>query len=257
MSVDHALTFLADGDLLWCSWCLVKSSHIENGTSALGRGVYKCDRCERRTLNCLNVCGATTQGGSLWDNIYCLVCNGDLIFWPEKDEIEVAPPIRSKNTTSTPNNHSTPVPSSPNSSHAQRGSSIPKASTSAVRASANDSPSRSTPTRTSRSPSSSPQTLSPKGPAKEQWRSGILGELDGLSDQLKVDSKRKTSDFQQRRSFVRRSSEGPDTQKSGSIKNGSRSVLLEPESPPVRAFRKESFTFNPDTPTCTPQTTSS
>eukprot|EP00290_Baffinella_frigidus_P050606 CAMPEP_0180406690 /NCGR_PEP_ID=MMETSP0989-20121125/41312_1 /TAXON_ID=697907 /ORGANISM="non described non described, Strain CCMP2293" /LENGTH=60 /DNA_ID=CAMNT_0022410447 /DNA_START=66 /DNA_END=245 /DNA_ORIENTATION=- len=46
------------------------------------RSIYECTACNKRTLPCVNECGAASKGDWFWDDHYCLQCEGVIVSWP-------------------------------------------------------------------------------------------------------------------------------------------------------------------------------
>jgi hypothetical protein len=102
----------------WCSHCVTMSEHTREQITwlpGLWRSAYKCNACGeyrlqprallaeprctlladvlgicccagaragKRTLPCVNDCGAAAKGDWHWDDHYCLLCEGTIVSWP-------------------------------------------------------------------------------------------------------------------------------------------------------------------------------
>lgn len=69
----------------WCSHCVRRTEHkLKEKTwlPGLWRSIYECKGCKKRTVPCINDCGAAAKGDWHWDDHFCLQCEGTIVSWP-------------------------------------------------------------------------------------------------------------------------------------------------------------------------------
>ena len=62
-----------------CSWCFVRAEHRRVGRNKLGRSVYACGKCGRRTVVCCTpTCWEMARGEGLVDDVFCAAHAGEI-----------------------------------------------------------------------------------------------------------------------------------------------------------------------------------